>query len=137
MDKEKKVHWTSWYYNYINDLPKSGIRRRTRASKPDFDGVVELNCLVPDCRRFKGYANPEAFVDNTNWCLLPIDHVVPRGLRWPDPFVDWLKQGLIAIEPHLLNLDVVGAVGAALGHVNKTIIDWLNEQIHGDKSIRD
>lgn len=102
-----KVHWTSWYYNYVNDLPKSGIRRRTRVGKPDFDGVVELNCIVfPDSRRFKGYANLEAFVDGTKGYMIPLDHVGPRGLRWPDPFVDGLKQGLIAIEPHLLNLDV-------------------------------
>lgn len=135
---EMKVHWTSWYYNFINDLPKSGLRRRMKVSPPDFDGVVELNTMVfPDSRRFKGYANPEAFVDGTNRYLLPLDHTVMNGLTWPDPFVDRLKQGLIAIEPHLLNLDVVGAVGAALGHVNKTIIDWLNEKIHGGGSFRD
>ncbi|UUV42245.1 MAG: putative capsid protein [Hattula totivirus 1] len=132
-----KVHWTSWYYNYVNDLSKSGIRRRTRVEKPDFDGVVELNCMsFPDSRRFKGYANQEGFVDRNNRYLLPLDHTVFGGLTWPDPFMDWLKQGLIAIEPHLLNLDVVGAVGAALGHVNKTIIDWLNDKIHGDQSFR-
>nr|UUV42507.1 MAG: capsid protein [Hattula totivirus 1] len=132
-----KVHWTSWYYNYVNDLSKSGIRRRTRVEKPDFDGVVELNCMsFPDSRRFKGYANQEGFVDRNNRYLLPLDHTVFGGLTWPDPFVDWLKQGLIAIEPHLLNLDVVGAVGAALGHVNKTIIDWLNDKIHGEQSFR-
>lgn len=132
-----KVHWTSWYYNFVNDLPKSGIRRRMKVVKPDFDGVVELNTITfPDSRRYKGYAHPEAFVDSANRYMLPIDHVVNNGLKWPDPFVDCLKQGLVAIEPHLLNLDVVGAVGAALGHVNKTIIDWLNDKIHGDKSFR-
>uniref|UniRef100_A0A182J991 Uncharacterized protein n=1 Tax=Anopheles atroparvus TaxID=41427 RepID=A0A182J991_ANOAO len=63
---EMKVHWTSWYYNFINDLPKSGLRRRIKVSPPDFDGIVELNTMVfPDSRRFKGYANPEAFVDGT------------------------------------------------------------------------
>lgn len=135
---EMKVHWTSWYYNYINDLPKSGIRRRMKVTPPDFDGVVELNSIAfPESRRYKGYANPEAFVDRTNRYLLPANHMVLNGLKWPDPFVDWLKRGLIAIEPHLLNLDVVGAVGAALGHVNKTIIDWLNEKIHGNGSFRD
>lgn len=135
---EMKVHWTSWYYNYINDLPKSGIRRRMKVTPPDFDGVVELNSIAfPESRRYKGYANPEAFVDRTNRYLLPADHMVLNGLKWPDPFVDWFKRGLIAIEPHLLNLDVVGAVGAALGHVNKTIIDWLNEKIHGNGSFRD
>lgn len=134
---EMKVHWTSWYFNFVNDLPKSGLRRRMKVTAPDFDGVVELNTMVfPDSRRFKGYASPEAFIDGTNRYLLPLDHCVMGGLTWPDPFVDWLKQGLVAIEPHLLNLDVVGAVGAALGHVNKTIIDWLNEKIHGSGSFR-
>nr|QHA33715.1 putative capsid protein [Pisingos virus] len=135
---DMKVHWTSWYYNYLNDLPKSGLRRQTRVTPPSYDGVVELNCITfAEGRRYKGYSNPEAFVDKSNRYLLPLDQTVYRGLTWPDPFTDWLKQGLIAIEPHLLNLDVVGAVGAALGHVNKTIIDWLNEKIHGDQSFRD
>uniref|UniRef100_A0A182S9G8 Uncharacterized protein n=1 Tax=Anopheles maculatus TaxID=74869 RepID=A0A182S9G8_9DIPT len=132
-----KVHWTSWYYNFANDLPKSGLRRMMKVIAPEYESIVELNTMVfPDSRRFKGYANPEAFVDGTNRYLLPVDHTVMNGLTWPDPFIDWLKKGLIAKEPHLLNLDVVGDVGAALGHVNKTIIDWLSEKIHGDGSFR-
>lgn len=78
-----------------------------------------MNTVVfPDSRRFKGYAHPEAFVDRANRYVLPLDHDIQGGLRWLDPFIDWLKQGLVAIEPHLLNLDVVGAVGAALDHHN-------------------
>lgn len=36
-----KVHWTSWYYNFVNDLPKSGIRRRMKVVPLEFDGVIE------------------------------------------------------------------------------------------------
>lgn len=41
-----KVHWTSWYYNYVNDLPKSGLRRRTRVEVPEYDGVVYIKVIA-------------------------------------------------------------------------------------------
>lgn len=86
---DMKVHWTSWYYNFVNDLLKSGLRRRMKVAAPEFDGVVELNTMVfPDSRRFKGYANPEAFVDGTNRYLLPVDQTVMNGLTWPDPSIE-------------------------------------------------
>nr|QGA70946.1 hypothetical protein [Lindangsbacken virus] len=133
-----EVHWTSWYYNEVNDICKRGLRSGVRVAKPDYDGIVQLNAIChPLSRRFRGYAHPEAFVSNTNRYVGPLDFTVRGGLRWPDPPMDWLKQGMFAIAPHLLRLDVVGAVGAALDHVNKTILDWLSEKVHGKDSFRD
>nr|QRD99874.1 MAG: capsid [Culex modestus totivirus] len=132
------VHWTSWYYNEINDTCKRGLRAGTRVAVPDYDGVVQLNAICnPLSRRYRGYAHPEAFVSNTNRYVGPLDFTIRGGLTWPDPPLEWLKQGLFAIAPHLLRLDAVGAVGAALDHVNKTILDWLSDKVHGKDTFRD
>nr|UOO01010.1 hypothetical protein [Jordan Creek virus] len=132
------VHWTSWYYNEINDVCKKGLRSGSRVVVPDYDGVVQLNALChPVSRRYKGYVHPEAFVSNTNRYISPLDYTIRGGLKWPDPPLDWLKQGLFAVAPHLLRLDVVGAVGAALDHVNKSILEWLNSKVHGQDTFRD
>lgn len=92
------VHWTGCYYNYINDLSKRGLRMKSRVVPPDYDGVVKLNTICfPECRKYKGYHHPEAFVLEFNRYRLPIDHeILGPGLRWPNPFLDWIKQGLVA-----------------------------------------
>ncbi|QLJ83494.1 capsid protein [Fitzroy Crossing toti-like virus 1] len=132
------VHWTSWYYNEVNDISKRGLRAGTRVAVPDYDGIVQLNAICnPLSRRYRGYAHPEAFVSSTSRYVGPLDFTIRGGLRWPDPPLEWLKQGMFAIAPHLLRLDVVGAVGAALDHVNKTILDWLSERVHGKDTFRD
>lgn len=98
---------------------------KSRVAVSEYDGVVELNSIYfPKIRKYKGYAHPAAFVSNINRYSLPLDQEIVGGLKWPDPLTDWL----IAIGPHLLRMDLVDVVGAALEHVNKTILDYLSER---------
>lgn len=90
---------------------------KSRVAVSEYDGVVELNSIYfPKIRKYKGYAHPAAFVSNINRYSLPLDQEIVGGLKWADPLTDWLK------------LDLVGVVGAALEHVNKTILDYLSER---------
>ncbi|XP_017140575.1 uncharacterized protein LOC108154724 [Drosophila miranda] len=112
--KAEAYHMLSWNPYFLQDTKKLQYRTRSAVSKPDYNGIVELNIVVfPSARIGKMKTCPRAFVSSEN----RIDGSDPNtypfvtgGLKLPDPWLDWLMKGGVAVIPRLLVGDYIGAI---------------------------
>lgn len=134
--KSEEYNFLSWDMNSVLDTKKTEFRSKTRTSPPDTAGIVELNVVVfPSARTFKMKTCPRAFVSGDNRVDGKDETTLPfisGGLKWPDPWLDWLLRGGIAVLPHLITGNWIGALGSGLAVVVDAPAEWSTAQ--ADKS---
>ncbi|XP_034654752.1 uncharacterized protein LOC117892552 [Drosophila subobscura] len=119
--KGEAYNMLSWNPYFLQDTKKLQYRTRGLVSVPDYKGIVELNIVVfPSARIGKMKTCPRAFVSADNRLDGSQPETYPYisgGLRLPDPWLDWLLKGGIAVIPRLLVGDYIGAINVLPNYI--------------------
>ncbi|EDW25008.1 GL24456 [Drosophila persimilis] len=124
--KAEAYHMLSWNPYFLQDTKKLQYRTRSAVSKPDYNGIVELNIVVfPSARIGKMKTCPRAFVSSEN----RIDGSDPNTY----PFV----TGGVAVIQRLLVGDYIGAINGGLSVIMDALNDWRSSSRFGGDSFRE
>ncbi|QMU95573.1 hypothetical protein [Bactrocera dorsalis toti-like virus 2] len=139
--KDEGYNFLSWDLNSVLDAKKTDFRSKAKSSPPDTAGVVELNIVVfPSARMLKMHTCPRSFVsidnrvDGRDESTYP---VISNGLKWPDPWLDWLLKGGMAVLPHVITGNWIGALGSGLAVVVDALAEWAASQEAKNQTFRE
>lgn len=92
-------------------------------------GVIDTLMVARPDIRWKWYkTNPRMFIEiGAHQKRDDIDSRMRVDLTIPDPFFDWLKQGVLNVAPYLATGDVWGAAAAGTIYVLETGFDKLKD----------
>ncbi|UHK02997.1 MAG: hypothetical protein FuToV9_gp1 [Hangzhou totivirus 9] len=138
--RSEAYNYLSWNPNNLIDGRKLSYRSRQTTGPLNTNGVVELNVVVfPVARSITMRTCPRAFVSGDNRVDGRDEDQYPRisgGLKWPDPWLDWLIKGGMAILPSLATGDTIGAVIGGLTFLIEALDAWLTPGQSSDDSFR-
>jgi len=99
-------------------LSRGCLSRQYEDAFPYSDGLFELNAIYMTTTRLRLVKTPPRAVVSIRCRVSPHDPTslphVGGGLRWPDPFWDWLAGLATTVGPHLLTGDTLGALTSGL-----------------------
>lgn len=135
--KDEGTNFLSYALNAFTDAAKHKMRNRGAAVLDSLDGVCELNVVVfPSMRTMAMKTCPRSFVTEANR-VDPRDEstypYISGGLKYPNPWIDWVIKDGMAVLPPLLAGNWIGAITGGLAVVIDALSQWneKSDETHG------